>query len=1056
MEDQFFYPYNWNFEEDDEDNISQTYIRIYGLNKDNENVCVKVNDFTPYVYIELPSNIVWDDKKIQLLGNKINNIMKGNEPKQKILTYKYKLYYANIDNKEKKIKFPYLFCSFNSKKSIKILSYRLNREIQIPNIGKFKLKIHEQDASPILQLACCANINMTGWIKFNGKKVSEENKETICKYEYIVRWKNMSSIDDDTIPKPKIMGFDIEVNSSRIHAMPDPKKVDDKIFQISCVICRERDKEKDYKKYLLTLGDYDRNILDKKIICKTFDDEDGLLLEFVKMIKEEQPNIIVGYNILGFDIPYMIDRSNSHARCGYEFAKQSFHKYKESKEKKIQWSSSAYKNQEFRFLDTEGILIIDLLPLVRRDFKLNNYKLKTISEYLLKDTKDDLDAQSIFECYRKGIEHSFDNSGNKIYSKRAKKAISVCGNYCVKDSLLVVNLMHKMQTWTGLCEMAKVCNVPPFYLYTQGQQIKVFSQVYKFCMNIGVVVEKDGYLCKENEKFVGAHVFDPVPGIYDNVVPFDFSSLYPSTIIAYNIDYSTLVDDSKPNNILDEKCNVMEWEDHIYCEHDVKVIRRKELDVIIKNYTDKITLLRKTKNKKNKEQIDNDIEKLNKELKPFREERANIVKNKPKMKICAKRKYRFIKEPKGVLPTVLQNLLEARKNTRNEIKKYKDEISKSTDSNRIKELNILNEVLENRQLAYKVSANSMYGALGVKRGYLPFMPGAMCTTFMGRTNIEKVAQVIQSDYKGKLVYGDTDSNYIQFPHIKDLEELWKYAQKISVEVSKLFPAPNKLEFEEAIYVRFFILTKKRYMYTKYANGKIDKKIGKKGVLLARRDNSKFVRDIYENVVRQIFDYKTEIDIKNFIVEEINKLCYRYYNYDDFIITKAVGNVDDFKPVKVFENNVTKTLIGDYVVKNLPTNIEEKNKEFESKNVTNEYEYYLQLLPAQVQLAEKMKKRGKRIDNGTRLEYVITTNGGHKAKQSVKVEHIDYFKQFSSILKIDYLYYLKLLSNPLDQILNIMFTKDKNFVTNQYKLRISTREKIIKHINDMNKPKLVFN
>ena len=50
--------------------------------------------------------------------------------------------------------------------------------------------------------------------------------------------------------------------------------------------------------------------------------------------------------------------------------------------------------------------------------------------------------------------------------------------------------------------------------------------------------------------------------------------------------------------------------------------------------------------------------------------------------------------------------------------------------------------------------NSMYGSWGVQRGYLPFMPGAICTTFMGRTNIEIVAKTIQEKYGGKLVYGD--------------------------------------------------------------------------------------------------------------------------------------------------------------------------------------------------------------------------------------------------------------------------------------------------------------
>ena len=80
------------------------------------------------------------------------------------------------------------------------------------------------------------------------------------------------------------------------------------------------------------------------------------------------------------------------------------------------------------------------------------------------------------------------------------------------------------------------------------------------------VVEKiDLTLTVIMNNITGATVFPPKPGIYDKVVPFDFSSLYPTTIIAYNIDYSTLVRD---DNIPDDLCHIFEWEDHIGCMHD--------------------------------------------------------------------------------------------------------------------------------------------------------------------------------------------------------------------------------------------------------------------------------------------------------------------------------------------------------------------------------------------------------------------------------------------------------------------------------------------------------
>ena len=71
------------------------------------------------------------------------------------------------------------------------------------------------------------------------------------------------------------------------------------------------------------------------------------------------------------------------------------------------------------------------------------------------------------------------------------------------------------------------------------------------------VVEKIDLVLGDDEKYQGATVFPPKPGLYDKVVPFDFSSLYPTTMIAYNIDYSTLVQDEK---IPDECCNIFDWE----------------------------------------------------------------------------------------------------------------------------------------------------------------------------------------------------------------------------------------------------------------------------------------------------------------------------------------------------------------------------------------------------------------------------------------------------------------------------------------------------------------
>ena len=206
----------------------------------------------------------------------------------------------------------------------------------------------------------------------------------------------------------------------------------------------------------------------------------------------------------------------------------------------------------------------------------------------------------------------------------------------------------------------------------------------------------------------------------------------------------------------------MKWTDCIGCSHDPKVIRKNKLTTYIDSVKKELTELRERRDKKSnkfcRQEIINEINKKVEDLKPYIEERSQLSKTISKNPMCDERYYRFLKEPKGVIPTMLQYLLDARKNTRVGIKENKKEIEKileiNGDKTKVNELIMMNNILDKRQLAYKICSNSMYGSWGVKKGYLPFMPGAMSCTYMGRTNIEVVAKTIVEEYKGELVYGD--------------------------------------------------------------------------------------------------------------------------------------------------------------------------------------------------------------------------------------------------------------------------------------------------------------
>ncbi|NBO23182.1 hypothetical protein EBU94_07595, partial [bacterium] len=432
----------------------------------------------------------------------------------------------------------------------------------------------------------------------------------------------------------------------------------------------------------------------------------------------------------------------------------------------------------------------------------------------------------------------------------------------------------------------------------------------------------------------GAFVAKPVPGIYKNILPFDFASLYPSIIMAHNIDFSKLVlDDSIP----DELCHVFDWERHQQCEHDKEFMEKLEKKREKKRKAEE--------NKKKKEQAKRKREIKAQGIKTVKievvDEKEEVIQeqedgseveeeDEAKERICEKYHYRFLKAEvtgKGVIPVIVEELLKARKETRKVIAKNEDRIKElkklfnpQTEAE-MQRLEEINQVLDKRQLAYKVSANSAYGGFGVKKGLLSLLPGAMCVTTKGRESIKKASNYLETEQKGKVLYIDTDSAYTFFPQLegKTPKEIWDFCKKLvqtMVDI-KLFPPPMKLEFEEKIYLKFFILTKKRYCAIACdEDGNISKKLVKRGIVLTRRDNCKFLREIYEKTLYNILDntylfsklnsyllkdplsiaekelIKEKVnDILTDIVFMINKLFQRGYSIKEFVITKGLTKLE---------------------------------------------------------------------------------------------------------------------------------------------------------------------
>ena len=198
---------------------------------------------------------------------------------------------------------------------------------------------------------------------------------------------------------------------------------------------------------------------------------------------------------------------------------------------------------------------------------------------------------------------------------------------------------------------------------------------------------------------------------------------------------------------------------------------------------------------------------------------------------------------KGLLTQILEELLGARK-------RAKKELAVETDTFR-------KAVLNGRQLALKVSANSVYGITGATVGKLPCLAIASSTTSYGRQMIEKTKEEVEARYTiangyshdASVIYGDTDSVMVKFGP-KELEKAMELGQDAASFVSSKFINPIKLEFEK-VYFPYLLINKKRYAGLYWTTPEKYDKMDSKGIETVRRDNCRLVQNVIETILRKI-------------------------------------------------------------------------------------------------------------------------------------------------------------------------------------------------------------
>uniref|UniRef100_A0A6C0JJ24 DNA-directed DNA polymerase n=1 Tax=viral metagenome TaxID=1070528 RepID=A0A6C0JJ24_9ZZZZ len=809
-----------------------------------------------------------------------------------------------------------------------------------------------------------------------------------------------------------------------------------------------------YLNHCIVVGDCDD--VDGAVIESVITEKD-LLLKWTETIQRENPDIIIGYNIFGFDYEFMFRRAEQNG-CELEFlllskkknelcAKEKNNKIPDSEvndqdDLEINNSKSrveientklviASGEYDLRFFKMTGRLQIDMYAYFRRDFNLASYKLDDVAGEFISDNikkivctehpkfgevtelysqnlmglhvgdfihigfvgftsdyykdgkkfrildiekgREDPDTKATFNVILiSGHEHI--DSAKPIKWTMAKDDVTpqdifrlangdssdraIVAKYCIQDCNLVHHLMNKIDVITGYVEMSSICSVPISFLVFRGQGIKLTSYVAKKCREKDTLmpdIEKSG----EMDGYEGAIVLPPKCSMYmDNPVAcVDYASLYPSSMISQNYSHDSKVW-SKEYDLEGNQIKVTGQTD---ASGNFMYDNMPGFQYIDMEF-DTFKYIRKTPTSK-------------------------AEKTKAGKIVC--RWAQFPDNKKGVMPSILEELLKARAFTRKLIKTTKDPF--------------MQNILDKRQLGYKVTANSLYGQCGSRTSTFYEKDVAAATTATGRMMITYAKRMIEEVYgdlvynttcngavkcKAEYVYGDTDSVFFTFnlenPNTGEkirgkpaLEATIEIAQDVAALCTRYLKPPMELTYEKTL-MPFILLSKKRYVGMLYETDANKGKLKFMGLSLKRRDSCDYLKDVYGGILKILMDTKRENTIK-VAIDYLNDCLQELVN----------GNVPMDKLM------ITKALRSDY--KN-PATIAHKV------------------------LADRIAKRdpGNKPKPGDRMKFVhfvCAESSGKKALQGEKIETPEFILQNN--LQIDYNHYItNQLMKPLQQLFGL--------------------------------------
>ncbi|KAG6005557.1 hypothetical protein E4U54_000315 [Claviceps lovelessii] len=231
---------------------------------------------------------------------------------------------------------------------------------------------------------------------------------------------------------------------------------------------------------------------------------------------------------------------------------------------------------------------------------------------------------------------------------------------------------------------------------------------------------------------------------------------------------------------------------------------------------------------------------------------------------------------KSLLAKMLTEILETRVMVKSGMKKDKDD-------------KVLQQLLNNRQLALKLLANVTYGYTSASfSGRMPCSEIADSIVQTGRETLERATAYIHSveRWGAEVVYGDTDSLFVYLKG-RSRDQAFDIGNEIAKAITDMNPRPMKLKFEK-VYHPCVLLAKKRYVGYKFeSRDQINPEFDAKGIETVRRDGTPAEQKIEEKALKMLFDTADLSQIKEYFQKQCDKIMRGAVSVQDFCFAREV-------------------------------------------------------------------------------------------------------------------------------------------------------------------------